>query len=191
MNISLSAARYRVTGLIACAALIAGLAGCGTTNEGAPKSHRLESRLPSEGARLGSADLVVASDRAVESIAERLREIYGEEAQTIIVMDRVDNETSDRTANFQIYLARIRTNLNQSGARHNLRFVETRNRAEEIKRREGIAPTASARTRPTYALTGVFYDLPRGGTNYFLLTFQLMDLSDDIVVWEGDYEVKL
>lgn len=191
MKISNTTPRLRITGLIACGALLVGLVGCGTTNEGAPKSHRLESRLPSEGTQLGSADLVVASDRAVESIAERLREIHGEEADTVIVMDRIGNETSDRTANFQIYLARIRSNLNQSGARYNLRFVETRRRAEEIKQTEGIPESDSARTRPTYALTGVFYDMPRGGTNYYLLTFQLMDLRDDIVVWEGDYEVKL
>lgn len=183
--------RIPLTALLASAVLTVGLIGCTTPrDEGTPKSHRLESRLPSEGTRLGSADLVVASQQAVEGIAD-VPEIREAEGRTIIVMDRVGNETSDRSTNFQIYLARIRANLNQSGAGHDLAFVETRTRAEQIKQREGIPEGEASRNRPNYALTGVFYDMPRGGTNYYLLTFQLVDLSDDIVIWEDSYEVKL
>jgi hypothetical protein len=177
---------------VAAAAGLAAVSGCETApkNEGRAKSYRIESRLPDEAPELGSADLVVASDRAVEQIARTIGPRPSGEP-TIIVMDRVENSTSDPTANFQIYLARIRANLNQSGARRNLAFVETRQKADAIKEREGVDPVEHARTRPQFALTGTFYDLPRGGTNYYLLTFQMMDLGNDLVVWEGTYEVKL
>ncbi|MEX2673711.1 MAG: hypothetical protein WD294_16545 [Phycisphaeraceae bacterium] len=192
MNRSTNLSPLRLTAALALASVFMGAIGCSTTprDEGTPKSHRLESRLPSEGSQLGSGDLVVASQQAVAGIAD-VPEIKDAPERTIIVMDRVGNETSDRTANFQIYLARIRANLNQSGARHNLAFVETRSRAEQIKQREGIPAGEASRTRPNYALTGVFYDMPRGRTNYYLLTFQLVDLTDDIVIWEDSYEVKL
>ena len=39
-------------------------------------------------------------------------------------------------------------------------------------------------------LKGVFYDAPAGGTNTYLLTFQLVRFSDGEIVWEDSYEVK-
>jgi hypothetical protein len=170
---------------------VAGLSACAAHNEGRAKSYRIESRTPHEAPALGSADLVVATDRVTGEIAN-LPDIRATAPnRTIIVMDRVDNRTSDPSANFQIYLARIRAMLNESGATRNLAFVETRARAEDIKRTEGISPAESARTRPRYALSGAFYDMPRGGTNYYLLTFQLVDLTNDIIALERSYEVKL
>ena len=165
--------------------------GCDITpkNEGVPKSERIESRGHDEGAELGSADLLVASDEATAGIAAVPEIGKGAQGRTVIVMDRVDNKTSDPSANFQIYLARIRATLNQSGAKRNLVFVENRAKTEGIKDREGI--TESARTKPRFALTGTFYDMPRARTNYHLLTFELVDLTNDQVVWEGKYEVKL
>ena len=178
--------------MVAAAAMSVIAMGCETApkNEGRAKSYRIEARTPGEGPELGSADLVVASDRAVEQIARTIGPMPSGEP-TIIVMDRVENATSDPTANFQIYLARIRASLNQSGARRNLAFVETRQKADAIKQREGVDPADHARTRPRFALTGTFYDMPRGVSNYYLLTFQMVDLGNDLVVWEGTYEVKL
>lgn len=176
------------------AASLVGLAliGCDTTprNEGAAKSYRIESRLPSEGPQLGSADLVVASEQAVASIAD-VSEIRDEEGPTVVVMDRIENETSDPSADFQIYLARIRALLNESGAQRDLAFVADRSRASSIRAREGLSSEEPTRVRPKYALTGIFYDMPRGQTNYNLLTFQLIDLTSELVIWENSYEVKL
>ena len=168
------------------------LAACDTTprNRGVPKSYRLESRLPSEGPRLGSANLTVATEQMVSSIAN-VPQVEANQGRTVIVLDRIANRTSDPTAQFQIYLARIRALLNQSGAQRDLVFVADRGRAAEIKSREGIPPGDTSRTRPEYALTGTFYDMPRGLTNYHLLTFQLIDLGNDRIIWEDSYEVKL
>jgi hypothetical protein len=168
------------------------LSACDATpkNEGEARSYRLETRDAGAGPYLGSADLVVASEQAVTGIAD-VPEIKQAGGRTVIVMDRVENQTSDPSANFQVYLARIRATLNNSGAKKDLIFVETRSKAESIKQREGIPVESSARTRPQYALTGTFYDMPRARSNYYLLTFQLVDLTNDIVTWEGSYEVKL
>lgn len=168
------------------------LVGCDTTprNEGRNDSSRIDSRKPSEGTQLGSQDLTTASELAVTGIAN-LPAIKSAEGRTVIVMDRVANRTSDPSENFQIYLARIRAHLNQSGAKHDLVFVETRTVAEDIKAREGIAAGPQNRTPPRYALAGTFYDMPRGRTNYYLLTFQLVDLRSDELTWEDSYEVKL
>lgn len=168
------------------------LSACDATpkNEGAARSYRLETRDSPRSSQLGSADLVVASDKTVAAIAD-VPEIKQAGGRTVIVMDRVENQTSDPSANFQVYLARIRAALNNSGAKRDLVFVETRSKAESIKQREGIPVESSARTRPQYALTGTFYDMPRATSNYYLLTFQLVDLTNDIVTWEGSYEVKL
>ena len=54
-----------------------------------------------------------------------------------------------------------------------------------------IGPAADTRKRPRYALTGTFYDMPRGTTNFYLLTFQLVDIASGELIWEKPYEVKL
>ncbi|MFA7236450.1 MAG: hypothetical protein WC058_06270 [Phycisphaeraceae bacterium] len=163
--------------------------GC-ETNKGMEKEERIDTRK-ADGGQIGSADLTAATEKVVESIAN-VPAIHQAGERVVIVMDQVTNETlSDPSANFQIYLARIRALLNQSGQTKNLMFVETRVKSEQIKQREGYPAAATARTLPRYALTAAFYDLPRGRSNYYLLTFQLFDLTNDAIVWENSYEVKL
>jgi len=174
---------------IACLGIAFALTACGPTNEGFEKQERIESRKEAQPV-LGSADLTTATDQAVASIAN-VAEIRAAEGRTVIVMDTVTNRTSDPSADFQIYLARMRALLNQSGQKRDLVFVETRHKAEQIKAREGFPEGATARTLPNYAMTATFYDMPRGKTNYYLLTFQLVDLTNDLITWEDSYEVKL
>lgn len=165
------------------------LVGCAPKNQGTEHGMRVERRAGDSGG-LGSADLTVATEQAVEGIAN-IPAIRSRDGLTVIVMDTVENRTSNRAEDFQIFLARIRALLNQSGAAKSLAFVETRHKSEQIKAREGYPAEATARTLPSHALTASFYDLPRGATNYYLLTFQLVDLSNDLIVWEGSYEVKM
>src|ERR1041385_5302274 len=103
---------------------LATVAGCDTApkNKGAHKSRAIESRTPGEGARPGSADLATATEQAVESMVKLIPELRQGEKITI-VMDRIENKTSDPSANFEIYLARIIALLNESGAKYNLTFV--------------------------------------------------------------------
>jgi PBP1b-binding outer membrane lipoprotein LpoB len=165
------------------------IVGCAPKNEGIEHGTRVERRA-GDGYGLASADLTQATDQAVAGIAN-VPGIRRADGRTVIVMDQVENRTSDASADFQIFLARIRASLNNSGATKALVFVETRHKSEQIKAREGYPAKATARTLPTYALTASFYDLPRGAKNYYLLTFQLVDLTNDLIAWEGSYEVKL
>lgn len=164
--------------------------GC-SENQGIAKNQRIESRAEDQTRLLGSDNLVEATDAAVQQIAALPDLVKDESGRTIIVLDKVENRTRDQSTDFQIHLARIRALLNQSGAKKQLAFVETRSKAESIRQREGIPDAATSRTRPRYALTATFSDLPRRGGVYYLLAFQLVDLTNDIIAWEGSYEVRL
>jgi PBP1b-binding outer membrane lipoprotein LpoB len=161
-------------------------------NRGLIKSRDISSRDATEGTQLGSLDLTTATQRAVGKLVERLGEIEKKKkGKIVIVLDRVENKTSDPSANFEIYLARIRAVMNQTGSRHDVQFVAKNARAAAIRKREGLAKPGN-RNRPDYALTAAFYDMPRGATNYYLLTFQLVDVETGDIIWEPpQYEVKL
>ena len=179
----------RTATLLIAAMTLFVLAGCADKNKGYSHGQRLE-RRDGDAPTLGSADLVAASDAVATKIANRA-DIRSLDHRTVIVMDTVTNRTSDPSADFQIYLARIRALLNESSASNVVVFVESRAKAEQIKAREGYPADASRRTLPQYALTATFYDLPQKSGKYYLLTFQLVDLGNDLVQWEGSYEVKL
>ncbi len=165
------------------------LLASGCRSEPRSRAEEVETRKGDRGTGLSSADLTHATDMAVEKIAA-LPEIRQTGGRTVIVMDTVLNRTSDPTADFRIFLARIRASLNQSGATENLVFVESRRTAESIRAREGQGVAAN-RALPQYALHATFYDMPRGRTNYHLLEFNLVNLANDLITPAGSYEVKI
>jgi hypothetical protein len=150
-----------------------------------------------------SQDLVSASDKMAQDIASRL-DITNRESPPRIFVGRIENQTSMKEQNYQIFLARLRAQLQASGARHGLEFIRERQYIEEQRDREygGKAPAASAaayESRADYVLTCEVFDLPSGETNYFLFDYQLVQLRDaetgpDVgagaIVWENSYEVK-
>ena len=52
------------------------------------------------------------------------------------------------------------------------------------------SPDGQFKSKADYALRGEFYDMPNVGNDYFLLTFQIIDMHDGEIVFEGSYEVK-
>lgn len=140
---------------------------------------------------LASKDLTAATDDMVRSIAAK-PEIRDSPYRVQIVMADVVNNTSMPARNFDIYLARIRALLNQTDSRYNIGFVTEKSRVEQLRRSEGLDPAggSSYASKADYALQGEFYDLPNQGSNYYLLTFQIVDLSDGEIYWENSYEVK-
>ncbi len=180
--------RYMIMTLLASSFVF--ILGC-ETNQGTAKRQRVESREGDKSWRLSSDNLVESTDAAVAGIAGLSNLVRGEDGRAVIVLDRVENRTTDQSTDFQIHLARIRAMLNQSGAKENLVFIETRYKAEGIRQREGIPDSATQRTRPRYALTATFSDLPRRKGVFYLLAFQLVDLTNDIIAWEDSYEVRL
>lgn len=181
--------KYSIQFGLALALVATVVVGCAPKNEGVKREERIERRV-GEGGQLGSADLAAATDRMIASLA-RVPTIRDNDKRTVIVLDRVENQTSMPNKEYQIFLARLRSMMNQSGLREGIVFVEDRQKAERIKQREGYPAEASQRTMPEYAISATFYDMPRGPSNYYLLTFQLFDLSNDQLEWEDSYEVKL
>lgn len=190
------------------AALIV-LAGCasnppmnqGTSGYRMDPTHDSPAEYGSQSPR--SQDLVTATDRMAMSIAQRL-DIVNQQSRPIIYVGEIENKTSLPQKDFQVFLARLRAQLQQSGARHGLDFVRERAFIERERTREygGKDPqsTAGAYTsRADYVLTCEVYDLPSGGTNYFMFDYQLVQLRDAVsgpdvgrgnIAWEGMYEVK-
>ena len=182
-------ARSTFTLLLLCALILCPLLGCESRppyDKGDTTVVPLDDRTPGEG--LGSKDLTTATDKMVAEIAA-IPEIRAAGDKTIVVMGRVRNRTSNPNRDFTIYLARIRANLNRSGAKKNIGFVESRDdmiaeRERELDRPEGYSSKAD------YVLKGVFYDSKLGKGTTWLMTFQLTSLLTGDIVWEGNYEVK-
>src|SRR5690606_29582792 len=118
-----------------------------------------------------SADLIAATDQMAQDIAQRL-DITNRESPPRIFVGLIENKSSQRNQNYQVFLARPRSQLNASGARHGLEFVRERAFVEDQRSREyggkDAASTAAAyQSRADYVLTCEVYDLPSGGANYF------------------------
>jgi hypothetical protein len=152
---------------------------------------------------LRSADLVNATDRMAADIAQRL-DINNRQSQPVIVVGPMENGTSRAEQNYQIFLERLRAQLMSAGTRHGLVFVRERAFVEQARDEEfgGRDPNATAdayRSSADYMLTGKVSDLPSGDTNYYLVSFQLVqlraarsgpDVGSGAIVWENMYEVK-
>jgi hypothetical protein len=188
---------------------LAGLTACQTTaplNQG-ESGFRLDPThdAPSElGTRtLRSADLVAATDKMAGDLASRL-DIVDRRSPPRIFVGLIENRTSMPHQNFQIFLSRLRAQLNASGARHGLEFIAERARVEWARAREygekdPKSTAAAYESRADYMLTCEVFDLSSGGTTYYLLDYQLVQLRDassgpDVgagaIVWENAYEVK-
>lgn len=194
--------------LLGLLALTLGQTGCNSTprNEG-ESSGRMDptSDADSEsgGRDLRSADLVAATDRMAEDMARRL-DINNRASPPKIFVGEIENRTSSPEQNYQVFLQRLRAQLNSSGARHGMVFIRERGFVEDQRNREygndDASSTAAAyKSNADYVLTCEVFDLPNRGTNYFLLDYQLVQLRDatsgpdvgaGVIVWENKYEVK-
>jgi len=162
-----------------------------------------DSRSELGGTTLRSPDLVAATDKMAQDIAQRL-DITNRQSPPKIFVGKIENKTGGRNLNYQAFLVRLRAQLNSSGAKNGLEFIREREFIETQRDREygGKDPAATAtayQSRADYVLTCEIYDLPSGGTNYYLLDYQLVQLRDassgpDVgagaIVWENSYEVK-
>jgi hypothetical protein len=189
-------------------ALVFIFAGC----ESAPKNRgssggRMDptSDAPSEVGSLDlrSADLVAATDRMAADMAGRL-DITNRASPPKVFVGEIENKTSAPEQNYQVFLQRLRAQLNSSAARHGMTFIRERQfvedqRSREYDGRDPDATSAAYRSAADYVLTCEVHDLPNSGTNYFLLDYQLVQLRDaaggpdvgaGVIVWENSYEVK-
>jgi hypothetical protein len=193
--------------LTACLSSLLVLAACQSPPNRGHSGYRMDptSDSPSEyrNPNLRSNDLVTATNLMAQDIASRL-DITNWQNPPIIYVGQIENKTRNPNHNYQTFLVRLRAELNRSGARHGLEFVRERSFIEQQRDREygGKDPDSTSlayRSRADYVLTCEIYDLPSGGTNYFLLDYQLVQLRDAVsgpdvgpgaIVWENMYEVK-
>lgn len=183
--------------------------GCETPprNQGT-SGHRMDPThdSPAElGSRdLGSADLVTATDKMAMDIARRL-DINDRESPPKIFVGEIENNTSQPHRDYQVFLNRLRAELGVAGTRHGLHMIRERDFVETQREREfgEKQPDRTAemyQSEAEYVLTCIVQDLPAGGSNYYLLEYQLVQLVDHAlsgpdegpgaIVWTNFYEVK-
>ena len=198
-----------LTALFVSTLVLAAVAGCNNPpkNEGWSGS-RIDPSADAlgeiGGTTLRSKDLVTATDKMVQDIAQRL-DITNKANKPKIVVGEIENKTSNPNFNYQVFLTRIRAQLNASGARSGLEFVRERSFVEQQRDREfgGKNPenTSTAyQSRADFMLVGEVLDMPSGGSEYYLMSFQLVQLTNSTtsgpnvgagaIVWENMYEVK-
>src|SRR5205085_1652744 len=91
---------------------------------------------------LQSKDVVAASDKmAADLLADP--NLNASRTQWTIVVDRVENNTSDPRANLDIFIRRLRTALFQQG-RGRVQLIENRAKLRELQSRE-LEPGSSER----------------------------------------------
>lgn len=183
-----------VIALCAAAGCQTGVEDRSTTNQIPP-----DVRGSSHG-QLGSKELLTTTDAMVESIVASLDDLKRDETgRTVIVMDRLVNKSAYPNEDFEIFIARLRSNLQQSGAKYQLTFVEDPNRSAAVRGRvleEGLKDDYEVPgLRPHYALTGDVYAMERPDERYWMVDFRLLDLDPDARIrnelrWEDSVDFR-
>lgn len=192
------------------AALAAG--GCATPPAGSSGGRIEPTRTTraEEGSRLPSTtELTEFSDSVTQQLVGDLAQVpeFNQSRGTIVFGDIVNNTGIVPTTDFEAFRTKIRTQLmSTSVAKDRFRFVENRQRYEDLRKRElggsdvtpedrSKAPAGAriANDQNTYLLNGEMYRIARGGetVNLYAMSFNLMRLSDGEIVWEGrQYQSK-
>jgi hypothetical protein len=164
-------------------------------------SHDAPSELGTQAPR--SADLAAATDKMAQDLAMRL-DIVNADSPPRIVVGRIENNTTMPHQNYQIFVVKLRAELQAAGTRHGLEFIRERRaveayRDEEYAGKDYDSSADAYMSQADYMLVCEIYDLPSGGTNYFLFDYQLVQLREaatgpnkvpGAIVWENSYEVK-
>jgi hypothetical protein len=175
--------------------------GCGPSyEEQRPPMDQLDKRDRG----LQSKDVIQASDALAVDLLS-LPQLNRSRDQWTVVVDRVDDKTRDRSfmGDYNIFLQRLQTNLSKQG-RGRVALIDKRDRFYDVRGRElegereddfgqgGRGPRrAPEAIDPDYALRATAMDLPGRGTTYYNIQFDLVDMNKRVIVWTGDYEVRV
>jgi hypothetical protein len=156
---------------------------------------------------LQSKDVVVASDQMAQDLLA-LPELNESKHQWTIVVDRVENRTTNNRFDLNIFLSRLRVNLSKYGhgrvalIENKARYRDVQSRELETNEREGDefgqggggggrpAP-GPAGIQPDYGLYAKITEMPNRGTSYYFCEFALTNLKTRQLVWNNAYEVKV
>lgn len=152
---------------------------------------------------LQSKDIVSSSDQMAQDLLA-LPELNASDHRWTIVVDRVENRTQTAHFDMDLFLRRLRVNLNKYG-RNRVQLIENRTKLRELQSRElepsereddfgqgsGARPAPGpAGIQPDYSIYARVSELPNRGTSYFFVEFTLTDLRTREQVWTNAYEVK-
>jgi hypothetical protein len=146
------------------------------------------------------------SDRVAQQLAADLQQIPALTEHgfrnTVVFGDIVNKTGVVPTSEFEGFRMRVRGKLMQSQhVLRNIRFVESRARLDDLRRREGTggtgeAPRSGAQFDPRYTffLNGEMYRATRGAyeeVNEYLMAYTLTNMDTGEIVWQNvPYEVK-
>ena len=170
-----------------------GMAGCASDHK--PDGYAYE-RPPVEDLDpsdrgLQSSEVVEASDLLVQKIMS-LPEVQNSPTRLTVVFTNLEDLTTTRQFNYDIFLERLKTNIAEQGRRQ-IAIVSNkdtyyRTRSQELdlprgerddfgqgERRGGVTPVAN-RIQPDYAMNGKVMEIRNRGTSYYLFTFALSDI---------------
>lgn len=174
------------------------LAGCGgdSYESRRPPIDQLDDRDRG----LQSKDVVSASDQMAQSLLSDPR-LNSSNDQWVMVVDRVQMDAVEARSDLDIFLRRLKVNLDRYG-KGRVTFVENRDKLRELQSREldyerddfgqGSGPRPPAgRLQPDYGLYARVSDLPNRGTNYYFFEFTVTDLRSGVQPWTDAYEVRV
>lgn len=167
-------------------------------------------QLDSRDKGLQSKDVISASEAMAQSILADIPELNASPTRWTIVVDRVENISSDRRQDFDIFLERVRVRLAQLG-RGRVQLVENRDKLRALQSRElepgaqdefgqgggGRPAPGPAGIQPDFSLYARLMEMPNRATSYFMVEFTISALRDTPQhrareqVWSNMYEVKV
>ena len=170
-------------------------AGCSDKPHSIGRERPPVDELYGEDEGLQSKDVVNASDQMAQSLLADPR-LNGSKEQWVMVVDRVQMDAVDARGDLDVFLRRLKVNLDKFG-KGRVTFVENRDKLRELQSRELDAPKDTfgqgqpARLQPDYALYCRVSDLPNRGTNYYFFEFTVTDLKTGVQPWTDAYEVRV
>jgi hypothetical protein len=159
-------------------------------------------------AQVSITGLTEQSDLVAEQLMADLNtipELNGSYRSTVVFGDIMNKTGIVPTSDFEAFRTKIRGRLLQSQAlRAKVRFVESRAKVEELRRREGAGGTdllqqgTSGGVQPlndqyTYFLNGEMYRVERGNSsvNLYSMSYNLTSMSSGEIIWTSpSYEIK-
>jgi hypothetical protein len=159
-------------------------------------------------AQVSITGLTEQSDLVAEQLMADLNtipELNGSYRSTVVFGDIMNKTGIVPTSDFEAFRTKIRGRLLQSQAlRAKVRFVESRAKVEELRRREGAGGTdllqqgTSGGVQPlndqyTYFLNGEMYRVERGNSsvNLYSMSYNLTSMSTGEIIWTSpSYEIK-
>jgi len=180
--------------LLLAAAAMAGLAGChGDKPHDYGQARPNPRELDSRDGGLQSVDVITAADQMAASLLGN--DVLRRNERWTIVQGDMKDLTRDRTAitDYDIFLQAVRSRVIKQ-SRGQVTWIQNRQEFNDLRNKELDNPGAGGgpqSVQPKYALTGTVRDLPRRGTIYYQMEFNLQDMNDRTTPWSDAFEVKV